>query len=67
VVFPKDKEAYIYQGLTRPDPTVLDYYIRNDDTQESAVTYSFTNFDTSPKPTDPLITLLAPRPLAMRL
>ena len=53
VVFPEDEEALIYQGLTRPDPTVFDYYVRNDDPQESAVTYSFTNFDTSPAPPDP--------------
>jgi hypothetical protein len=53
VVYPKEDYAEVYIGLTRPDPTVFDYYSRDDDPQESAVTYSFSNFDTSPAPPEP--------------
>jgi hypothetical protein len=52
VVFTEYEKAVIYQGLTRPDPTVYDYFFRDDNPQESAVTYSFTNFDTTPASPD---------------
>jgi hypothetical protein len=42
--------AYIYQGLTRPDPIALLYLSSSSDQRKSDVTFSFSNADTTPPP-----------------
>lgn len=41
--------AYVYQGLTRPDPIAL-IFLSSSEVRKSEVTYSFTNADTTAPP-----------------
>jgi hypothetical protein len=43
--------AYVYQGLTRPDPIALIYLRSSGELRKSEVTFSFSNVDTTPPPT----------------